>query len=355
MKQKINLWNSLLLSILIITIVSCSKKSDANSVANETSMEVAKIPVDIIEAKELELNQEENLVGTILPIQEVAIVSEVSQKITKIAFKDGDYVSKGQLLYKLNDADIRAKQKELYAELKLAQLNEQRYANLLKTEAIRQQEYDEIETKLQLLQAQVEFLNFQISKTEIKAPFSGKIGITKVDLGAYVYPGLELVNLQDQSKVKINFSVPEKYLLQVNKGKTVTFTTQLSNKEYQAIITASNAGLDNQNRSLLVQATADNFQNEFKGGMSAKINFSTVETGAKGIKIPSQALIPGENGYNVYVLDNDRAKITPVKIGNRTENEVIILSGIKNGDKVIISNILRLGEGTPVAEVAITN
>ncbi|RIA09338.1 membrane fusion protein (multidrug efflux system) [Flavobacteriaceae bacterium MAR_2010_72] len=356
MYQKIITWIAMLLyCILTLFTVSCTKSSAENSASTETSMEVAKLPVDVIEAKELELIQEENLVGTLLPIQEVAIVSEVSQKITKIAFKDGDYVSKGQLLYKLNDADIRAKQKELNAELKLAQLNEQRYASLLETEAIRQQEYDEIETKLQSLQAQVEFLNFQISKTEIRAPFAGKIGISKVNLGAYVYPGLELVNLQDQSKVKLNFSVPEKYLLQVNKGKSITFITQLSNKEYKATITASNSGLDNLNRSLMVQAVADNSQNEFKGGMSAKIIFSTVEAGTKGINIPSQALIPGENGYNVYVLDNDRAKTTPVTIGNRTENEVTILSGLKDGDKVIISNILRLGEGTPVAEVEITN
>jgi membrane fusion protein (multidrug efflux system) len=355
MKQKVNLWKSLLLSILFLTVISCSKKSDLNLSADETSMEVVKLPVDVIEVRELELIQEENLVGTLLPIQEVAIVSEVAQKITRIAFKDGDFVSKGQLLYKLNDADLRAKQKELYAELELARINEKRYASLLQTEAIRQQEYDEIDSKLQSLQAQAEFLNFQISKTEIRAPFAGKIGITNVDLGAYVYPGLELVNLQDQSKFKINFSVPEKYALLARNGKSITFVTQLSTKEYKATITASNSGLNNQNRSLMVQAVTDNSQNEFRGGMSAKIKFSTIDIGVKGIKIPSQALIPGENGYNVYVLSNDRAKTTPVKIGARTESEVTILSGIKDGDKVIISNILRLGEGTAVAEVETTN
>lgn len=356
MYQRISTWKSIFLySILAIAIVSCTTSNGENSEANGTSMEVNKLPVDVIEAKELELNQEEILVGTIIPIQEVAIVSEVSQKITRIAFKDGDYVSKGQLLYKLNDADIRAKQKELQAELKLAQLNEQRYASLLKTEAIRQQEYDEIETKLQSLLAQVEFLNFQISKTEIRAPFSGNIGISKVDLGAYVYPGLELVNLQDQSKVKLNFLVPEKYLIQVKKGKSVSFTTQLSNEVHEAKIVAGNSGLDNQNRSLTVQAIADNSKNEFKGGMSAKINFSTLNEGTKGITIPSQALIPSQHGYSVFLLQEDRAKITAVTISNRTENEVTILSGINDGDKVIISNIMRLGDGAPVVAVTESN
>ncbi|WP_228853056.1 efflux RND transporter periplasmic adaptor subunit [Aegicerativicinus sediminis] len=356
MFKKIDTWKiTLLYSIMTITIISCTKSRGENLEANNTSIEVNKLPVDVIQAKQTDLIQEEQIVGTILPIQEVAIVSEVSQKITKIAFRDGDYVSRGQLLYKLNDTDLRAKQKELYAELKLAQLNEQRYASLLKTEAIRQQDYDEVESKLNSLKAQIEFLDFQLTKTELRAPFSGRIGISKVDLGAFVYPGLELVNLQDQSKVLINFSVPEKHVLQVQQGKSISFTTQVSNELHEAKIISSNSGLDNQNRSLLVQAIADNEKHEFKGGMSAKINFSTLEEGTKGVKIPSQALIPSEQGYSVFLLEDDKAKLTAVEITNRSENEVTILTGINNGDKVIVSNILRLGDGLPVYDVTTTN
>lgn len=352
MLHRIKTWRTAFLyTIIAISAVACTNSEKISADANGTSMEVAKLPVDVIEAEELELNQEEVLVGTIKPYQEVAIVSELSQKITHIAFKDGDFVTKGKLLYKLNDADFKAKLKELHATLKLAKTNEQRYRSLLETETIRQQEYDEQQTNLNALQAQLEFLNYQLSKTEIKAPFSGKIGISKVDVGAFVSPGLELVNLQDQSKVKIHFSVPEKYLSQVKKGKEIQFSTQLSNTPLKATIIASEAGLDSQNRSLIVQAVSNNSKQEFVGGMSAKIHFSTVQDGAKGIKIPSQALIPGANGYNVFLLENDRAKTTSVSISNRTENEVTIVSGVKAGDKVIISNILRLGEGMPVTEV----
>ena len=356
MYRKINIWKTAFLyGVLSVVVISCTESAGKNLQSDGTSMEVNKLPVDVIEAKELELKQEEILVGTVVPIQEIAVVSEISQKISTIAFENGDYVRKGQLLYKLNDADLRAKQKELNAALKLASLNEQRYSSLLRTETIRQQEYDEIDTKLQSLRAQLEFLNVQLGKTEIRAPFSGIIGITQVDVGAFVYPGLELVNLHDQSKVKIVFSIPEKYLLQVSKGKVINFSTQLSETKHEAIIAAGNSGLDNQNRSLLVEAIADNFQNEFKGGMSAKVYFSTLNHGTKGIKIPSQALIPSEHGYSVYLLENDKAKMTPVTINYRTENEVTVLSGIKDKDKVIVSNILRLGEGIPVVEVVTSN
>ena len=150
MYRKINIWKTAFLyGVLSVVVISCTESAGKNLQSDGTSMEVNKLPVDVIEAKELELKQEEILVGTVVPIQEIAVVSEISQKISTIAFENGDYVRKGQLLYKLNDADLRAKQKELNAALKLASLNEQRYSSLLSTETIRQQEYDEIDTKLQ--------------------------------------------------------------------------------------------------------------------------------------------------------------------------------------------------------------
>ena len=137
-----------------------------------------------------------------MPYQEVAVVSETAQKITKVAFKDGSYVSQGAVLYTLNDADIRSRLRQVQAELQLARLNKDRMTNLLKTETVKQQEYDEALMRLNSLEAQQDYLRTELAKTVIRAPFSGKIGISKVHLGAYVPPGTPLVNLQDQNSVK---------------------------------------------------------------------------------------------------------------------------------------------------------
>lgn len=341
------------LSMLMLTLNSCQKEAaKLKKEDNSHTAEVSKLPVDVIVAQETDLNQEEVVVGTIVPNQEVAIVSETAQKITRIAFTDGTNVTKGQLLYELNDTDLKAKLKELQAELKLARLNEQRLGRLLKMESVRKQDYDDEVMKMQVLQAQEEFLQFQLSKTEIRAPFSGRIGISKVHLGSYVTPGLDLVNLQDQSIVKINFSLPEKYLLQVKKGSKIGFTTQLSNQQGTATIKASESGLDEANRNLKVQAVAANPKGEFKGGMSAAIHFSIGREGAQGIKIPTEALIPGEKGYNVYIVIGGMVKLTPVTIANRSESEVTITSGINSGDAIVVTNILRLGDGMPVNPIS---
>ncbi|QJB32876.1 efflux RND transporter periplasmic adaptor subunit [Chitinophaga oryzae] len=310
------------------------------------------VPVDIVLAKEEALTQHESITGTTLPFREVTIRSEVPQRILQVGFQDGAHVVQGQLLYKLNDADLQARLKQLSAELQLAALNEKRLADLLRTEAVRQQEYDEVATKLNMLQAQKEILQAELAKTAIHAPFSGSIGITSMVAGAYVTPSVELVSLQDLAQIKISFAVPEKYLPLIQTGSTVHFTTGLSADQYTATIRATEPGVDADNRSILVQAVAANPGGKLKGGLSARVFFSTTGADAKGITIPTEALIPGGNGYAVFVKKGGTAKMAPVTISSRTETHAVITSGLADGDSVIVSNILRLGDGAPVQAVA---
>lgn len=336
-----------LLFFLSVTILACSEgKTDSAAPAAQA----AELPVDAITVSESELQQQEVIAGSVRPVQEVSVVSEISQRVMRIAFRDGQHVKKGDLLYKLNDAELKARLKEVRATLKLARLSESRLKNLLETETIRTQEYDEAYSRLQAIEAQEELLLSEIAKTEVRAPFSGTIGISKVELGSFVSPGLELTNLQNHESLKIIFSVPERYLPMVKPGNKVTFTTQLSPQKYAAIITASEAGLDTHNRSLNVQALTKN-PGGFKGGLSAKVFFTTSAPGTKGITVPSHALIPGTGGYNVYVISDGKAKLAKVEVSNRSERNAFISEGLKANDIVITSNIMRLAEGTPVKVV----
>ncbi|NML41030.1 efflux RND transporter periplasmic adaptor subunit [Chitinophaga sp. G-6-1-13] len=333
-------------------LAACSNGKSAPKKAALAAVPSPALPVDIVLARVETLSQLESISGTTLPFREVTIRSEVPQRVLHVGFQDGAHVTEGQLLYKLNDAELQARLKQLSAELELAGLNEKRLADLLKTEAVKQQEYDEVATKLNMLKAQKELLQAELAKTAIHAPFSGNIGITKVVAGAYVTPNVELVSLQDQGKIKVNFAVPEKYLPLIRTGGTVHFTTGLSNEQYTAVISATEPGVDAGNRSMLVQAVAANPGGKLKGGLSARIFFSTAGADAKGITIPTEALIPGGNGYAVFVKKNGAARMSPVAIGSRTETHAVITSGLQDGDSVIVSNILRLGDGAPVQAVA---
>ena len=337
--------------LISLVIISCGTRAETPNKPTRQIEASPALPVDIMVVHGTSLLQEEIMAGSISPSREVTITSEIAKKVAYVAFKDGSYVTSGQLLYKLDDADIRARIRQLQAALTLAKTNEQRMASLLKTETVRHAEYDEALMQLQSLEAEQDGLLVALSKTEIRAPFSGMIGITKVHAGAFVTPGAPMVELQDQASVKLNFSVAEKYLSLVRVGNKVKFTTEIGKDTFTASITATEPGIESQNRSFPLQAVAPNYSKLFKPGMSAKVMFNTA-AGTKGITLPTEALIPNGNGYSVFVVKNGAAAITPVVLSNRNEGEAIITQGLNDGDSVMISNILRASDGMRVQVVS---
>ena len=347
-KNKLNIYLSFI--ALTAALIGCTTEAADNS--SQSSSQTNRLPVDVKVVKASTLIQEETVAGSILPNKEVTIMSEVSKKITAISFSDGSKVAKGQLLYKLDDSDIIARLKQVQAELSLAKLNETRLSQLLKNESVRQEEYDVAATKLKSLEASEEILQVELSKTTIRAPFPGVIGITKVEIGSLVGPGMPLVILQEQGNIKIEFTIPEKYLAHVTTGKKIQFSTTSDRQKFTARISATESGLDIQSRTITVHAVAVNHNNILRPGMSARVHLSTVSEGATGITLPTESLIPSAHGYSVFTVKNGLAKITAVTVGNRSESEALITSGINDGDTVMISNILRSGDGTPVQIVS---
>ncbi|TXI35034.1 MAG: efflux RND transporter periplasmic adaptor subunit [Niabella sp.] len=354
--QNITIKSLLGLLLTILVLEACSSKASDNKNESSAATEAAPgLPVDVQVVQETAMQQTEAVAGSVLPNRTVDIMSELSKKITAVNFKDGAFVGAGQVLYKLDDADIRAKLRQLQAELNLASISENRFRELLKTETVRQEEYDIALAKLQSLQAGKEILQVELSKTNIRAPFSGIVGITKVFAGTLVSPGLPLVSLQEQASLKIQFSISEKYLPIVKAGTKIQFSTELSDDKLTAKVVSTEASVDIQSRNIIVQAEVINTGNRLKAGMSAKIYFNTSGENAKAITIPTEALIPGTNGYSVFVVKNGIAKITAVSISNRNESSAWINKGLNNGDTIMISNILRSADGTPVRIVSITN
>lgn len=340
-----------IIPLLGLLLNACGNTDNKNKDSEMPEQGSGKLPVDIIIAQPKLLNQEDAVIGTLVPNSEVTITSEIPLKVTKVTFKDGSNVSKGTILYMLDDSEVKARLKQVRAELEMAKLTKNRLGNLLKTEAVNQQEYDEAVTRVNSLEAQEDLFKSQLAKTLIRAPFSGKVGITKVYEGAYVSPGMDLVTLQDQNTLKLSFSIPEKYLPYVRIGNKIRFTDEISGQEHEATISATEPGLDEKGRSLKVQATTANPKGLFRAGSSARVYFPINNEDAKGILVPTEALTPGGKGYNAFIIDNGQAKSVSVTIASRTEKDAIITSGIEAGDSIIVSNILRLGTGTPVQAI----
>lgn len=344
-----------LASIVILTaaVVAACTLQAADLPAETTAAPAFQgIPVDAAVVRSASVRDQLIVTGTILANQEVNLVSELTRRIVAVHVREGSYVKKGAVLFELDRADLLAQLERLKQQEKLALLNENRLKDLIAKEAIAQQDYDEASTNLKVLQAQIVELSVMIDKTRITAPFDGQVGMINIHPGAVVSVNTILTQLEDNSVVKVEFSVPEKYTNTITIGSEETFTTPANQSVYKTKIIAKAASLSTDTRTLLVRGIVANPNGKLLPGQSARITLS-LNTSAGGLAVSSQALIPSLGGYTVFVSRNHAAQAVPVEIGQRNTGTVEIIKGLVAGDTVITSNQLRLGAGTPVQLITI--
>ncbi|MEW5674942.1 efflux RND transporter periplasmic adaptor subunit [Flavobacterium enshiense] len=288
-----------------------------------------------------------SLSGSIDANEQVEVRSEVSGVVESINFEEGSYVAKGQQLLKINDLELRAQLSQAKTKQTLASENERRARLLLQKEAISQEEYDIASADFRSAKAQTQLIQAQIAKTSVRAPFSGKIGLRSISKGAYVTPTTVVANLVNTSQVKITFSIPEKYAGQMKEGTTISFTIAGSNEKFSAKIYAIEPGIEVTTRTLKMRALAENKQGKLIPGTFANIALPLDKIN-DAILVPTEALIPVQNGKKVFVSLNGKAKEVMVETGTRTDKEILVLSGLKAGDTLLTSGVMTLKDDAPV-------
>lgn len=299
------------------------------------------ITVSGIVAKTETFENNLSLSGSVEANEQVEIRSEVSGIVEGIYFQEGSNVSKGQLLFKVNDAELRAQLRQAQTKQGLASENERRAKLLLQKEAISQEEYDISNAEFRSSQSQSQLFRAQIAKTSVKAPFSGKIGLRSISTGTYISPMVLVANLVNISKLKITFSVPEKYASQVKLNTSLSFTVSGSDTKYFAKVYAIEPGIDTNTRTLQIRAIAEN-----KNGALLPGSYANVELPLEKLKnvivVPTEAIIPVQNGKKVFIAENGKAKEVKVETATRTAASIVVLSGLKAGDTIITTGVLSL-------------
>lgn len=288
-----------------------------------------------------------SLSGSIEPNEIINLRSEISGIAEELNFSEGGKVSKGQVLIKINDAELKAQLVQAKTRNSLAAENERRAMLLLEKEAISQEEYDIASADHRTAEAQIQLIEAQLIKTAIRAPFSGTIGLRNISKGSYITPITDIAQLVDVSKVKLEFSIPERYAAKVKIGETVRFSVQGTNEEFTAKIYAMEPLVETATRTLRVRALADNKDSRLIPGTFANVIFP-LETLEKGLLVPAEALIPIQNGKKVFIKKDGLAKEVLVETGARTEADVLIVDGINEGDTVLTSGVMSLRDGSGV-------
>ncbi len=292
-------------------------------------------------------SQQLTVAGTVQANEVVDLKAESTGKLISITFEEGDYVSEGQLLARINDSEIRARLEKLKLDLKLAVEDEERKKRLLEINALSQQEYDIAQNKLEGIKADIRLAEAQIEKAEVRAPFSGKIGLRYVSPGAFISTNTTVATLVQTDPVKIEFAIPERFGVLIRRGKEVTFSTTTQSKQLTARVYAFEPMIDPQTRSITVRALASNRNGELIPGAFVKVNIGFDEA-PKALLIPPQALVPELGGQKVFLIRKGKATESKVGIGLRTGLYVEVISGIAPGDSIITTGLIQLKQGMPV-------
>lgn len=311
------------------------------------------IPAEAVVVRTEPIAYEVPTVGTFAPNESVELSSEQNRRLLEVLVEEGAWVEEGAVLFRLDSADLLAQIRELEARRDLAASTEKRLANLLAQNAIPQATYDEAASNVRVMEAQIDFVKTQLQKTEIRAPFSGNVGMRRVSEGAWLTPDRVITTLTDTRRIKVDFKVPERYAPAIRIGSRFRFRAEGAGEWREGSVIAIEPTIDTATRSLVVRGIAENPDGRIRPGGFATVTLTIDSLGA-GVLVPSQAIVPTARGHAVFVVEAGKAKSREVVLGQRSADSVQVLSGVKDGDTILISNLLRVRPDSQV-EVKVVN
>ncbi|MEW5730038.1 MAG: efflux RND transporter periplasmic adaptor subunit [Pseudomonadota bacterium] len=290
-------------------------------------------------------------VGSLRSDESVMVRPEIAGRVESFGFDEGQKVSKGQVLVKLDATSLAAALQQAQAELELSKANAARAVNLASRGAGTVRARDEAEAKLAVDQAKVEQARAQLEKARIVAPFGGVVGLRSVSIGAYLQPGQDIVNLEAIDTMKVDFRVPEIFLPVLRPGLSVAITADAyPDRQFTGTVYAVDPAVDVNGRAILVRARIGNGEGALRPGQFVRLALK-VDESLDAVSVPEEAIVPRGTKSLVFVVADGKAEPRPVKTGKRQKGMVEVTEGLKPGDVVVTAGQMKLKPGTPVTIV----
>jgi membrane fusion protein (multidrug efflux system) len=310
------------------------------------------LTVEVVAIEATDVAREISIPGTIIPNEEVQLFSEVSGRVEAIRFKEGQIVQKGALLIQVDTDILRAQKQQQLVELDLAQKDEARKKSLLGGKGISLEEYERSSSALAAVKAQIDLINVQISKANIRAPFTGRIGLRRISEGAFITSSTLITTLVQENPIKVEFAVAERYSNAVKVGQTIAFKPEHGEDSYEAKVYAYEPVIDAGTRMMTVRASLKN-NGKLIPGSYVSIQYD-LGNEVNAFMVPAESVIPVLKGQKVLVVRGGKVTEVPVEVGIRTADKVQIIGALNAGDHVLISGLLAVREGMPVNTKLIT-
>jgi membrane fusion protein (multidrug efflux system) len=356
----------LLIFTVIFLFIACGSKDKKNSSQPQQSGSGKQppLPVEAIIVSEKELSADIEIPGSLMANESTEIHPEVSGRLVALNVREGAMVGKGTLLAKLYDGDLQARMNSLNVQLKksevqlkIAQQTEERSSKLLKIQGISQQDYDMSLLQVNNIMADMGIINAQkgeiranMTKLNIYAPYSGKLGLKNISPGAFVTPATIITTISQVNQLKLQFNVPEKYGASIKKGQQVDFTIDGSQKKFSAAIIATEDAIEENTRSLAVRALIQGHDTELFPGAFARVKI-VLGKNENALMIPNNSIVPQGRKKLIFLARNNKAISTEITTGVRDSANIQVLTGLIKGDTVITTGLLFL---KPNSDVKIT-
>lgn len=318
---------------LILLMVSCSGKKDTDYSKKEKPP--VSVDILIVQASDFQTDIEVN--GNVSSDDMVELHTEANGRLTYLNIPDGAFVSAGTILARVNDADLQAQLQQQKVQLELAEKTEKRLSQLIAVNGVDQATYDAAVSDVELKKANIEVLKAQIDKTVLRAPFSGKLGLRQVSLGAYINSSTPICTLQRTDRIRVDFAIPDAYSGLVKQGMNVGVKAGTEDPLLEARVVAVEPRVNTSNRNILARAILKS--GSLTPGTFVKVVISDV---AQAITVPSNAIIPDALSNQVVLLKDGKAEFTDVLTGSRNADNVQIIEGLKNGDSVLVGGVLNV-------------
>ncbi|MFZ1529221.1 MAG: efflux RND transporter periplasmic adaptor subunit [Ferruginibacter sp.] len=341
-------------SIIVFMLASCGGKKEKISANAKPAGPPPPPRVEGYVVKTIPVSDNIKLPGSIIANEATEIHPETSGRLTYLNVAEGRNVGSGALIGKIYDGDLRAQLSKLNVQLQQAQRTAKRYEELLKIQGVSRQEYDMHVLDINNIRADMAIVQSNLKRTEIRAPFSGTLGLKNISPGAYITPATVLTSIRQNNQLKLDFTLPEKYAAKIHAGQLVNFTVENNPKLYGAKIAATEMSISEESRSLNVRAIVLNNDGKILPGAFVEV-VTNFEPDPTAIMVPTQAVIPQARGKKIAVYRNGIASFDNVETGIRDSSMVQITSGLKVGDTIIVSGLMGLKPGGKVVISKVKN
>jgi len=305
------------------------------------------IPVFVLRVSEREFSDELEALGTTRAAESINIASRVSNVITVIRFDEGQKVQRGDVLVELENSEAQANFAAAQSSLVESRSQYQRSRELLRTQSISVSQVEQLEAKVLADEAALAAAQARLQDHFVRAPFAGTVGLRRVSMGALLNPGTVITTLDDTSTILLDFTLPETFLSAVREGQTLNAASAAyQGREFSGVVATIDSRIDPITRALTVRAHLPNEEGLLRPGMFMTVRVHREQ--AALLLVPEQALVPIQSRQYLYVVKEGRVTQREVETGRRTPGQVEIVSGLAEGETIIVEGTQRVREGSRV-------